>query len=111
MQDSVADNVQQGDKTIMLNRRKILLERYEQVSADLDTQEAQVQELSQKFTDILDKVTQTRNFEMERDYQVTLKRLEDTREQNGEEAAKVVVLTEKLNKMKTMKKAMIAAEL
>ena len=111
MQDSVADNDQQDDKTIMLNRRKILIERYQQVSADLDTQEAQVQELSQKFTDILDKVTQTRNFEMERDYQMTLKKLEHTQVQNGEEAAKVIELTEKLNKMKTMKKAMIAAEL
>ena len=111
MQDSVADNDQQDDKTIMLNRRKILIERYQQVSSDLDTQEAQVQELSQKFTDILDKVTQTRNFEMERDYQMTLKKLEDTQVQNEEAAAKVIELTEKLNKMKTMKKAMIAAEL
>ena len=111
MQDSVADNDQQDDKTIMLNRRKILIERYQQVSSDLDTQEAQVQELSKKFTDILDKVTQTRNFEMERDYQMTLKKLEDTQVQNEEAAAKVIELTEKLNKMKTMKKAMIAAEL
>ena len=40
-----------------------------------------------------------------------LKKLEDAREQNGEEAAKVVEFNEKLIKMKAMKKAMIAAEL
>ena len=94
----------------MLDRREILLKRYENVSKQLQAQEDQLQELSQKFTSVLDKVCNARDFDKEREYEKLQIELSKVDAQNREEQQHVERLTDKLEKMQAIGQAIFNNE-